>query len=318
MSQPVPAIIHLQAGGFRAEISPFGAALTRFRLHEHDLILSLRAGSSPALNDFYAGSIIGPVANRITNGHVPIDGQVFQMERNEAGQTALHSGFDGLHACHWTPHNQTSSHVSLTCQLLDGHSGLPGNRDITVTYVLDQDGLTITITGQTDKKTPLNIVHHPYWALETDQSKTLLTINAHSYLPTCASALPNGHISPIAQTEFDFTVPRAIGADANLDYNWCLGTDKPDSPRHAASLRASTGLQLDIATTEVGLQVYTGSGLPDLQAKDCAGLSIEPNAGIALEPQGWPDAPNKPAFPSIMVEKGQVYRQTTRYTIFQT
>ena len=183
MSKPIIERIHLSAGDFRAEIAPLGATLTRFRLKGRDLILGLKPNSDSALDNFYAGALVGPVANRISSGQIKIDGRIFQMECNEKGQTALHSGSDGLHNQVWKIVDNPPSTVSLTCQLPNGHGGLPGNRNVSITYTLDLAGLSITITAITDQKTPMNIAHHPYWALEPDQSKTMLSINALTYLP---------------------------------------------------------------------------------------------------------------------------------------
>lgn len=318
MSQQNPMRIHLNCGDLHAEIAPLGATLARLQFGQRDLILALNDLSDASLNNFYAGVIVGPVANRVSNGRIEIDGQLFQMECNENGQTALHSGDNGLHNCVWNVVEQTSSSVSMSCHLPDGHGGLPGKRDIRVNYTLASSGLTLTVTAKTDQKTPMNIAHHPYWTLDAHQSETSLTIVAQSYLGKTKNGLPNGDINPVEGTEFDFTKPRVIGPHASLDHNWCLSTEKHQTPRHVATLRAQDGLQLDIATTEVGLQVYTGSALPVLEAADCAGPQIKPNAGIALEPQGWPDAPNQPGFPSIMLDKGQTYRQITRYKLSQS
>ncbi|MFT5786449.1 MAG: aldose 1-epimerase [Ascidiaceihabitans sp.] len=318
MSKPNIERIHLSAGDFLAEIAPFGATLTRFRFKGRDLILGLKPNSNSALDNFYAGALVGPVANRISNGQIKIDGRIFQMERNEKGTTALHSGSDGLHNQVWKMVDKTPSTVSLTCQLPDGHGGLPGNRNISITYTLDAARLTITITAVTDQRTPMNIAHHPYWALEPDQSKTMLSINARTYLPKDAKGLPTGEIASVTNSAFDFTRPQPIGPTATLDHNWCLSTEKHTSPQHAATLRTTDGLQLDITTTEVGLQVYTGSGLPNLEASTSIGPKIGPNTGIALEPQGWPDAPNQPAFPSIMLNRNKTYQQITRYIVTQT
>lgn len=318
MSEPKPDVIHLNSRDFRAEITPHGATLTRFRMGQRDLILGLRRGADIALNTFYAGAIVGPIANRISKGHVVVDAKSYQMECNEIGEAALHSGSDGLHKYMWDIIEQTASSVSLTCRLPDGYSGLPGNRDIMVVYALEPTGLSVNITAKTDKKTPINIAHHPYWALDPEQSKTTLTVDAQSYLPKQRNGLPDGNIAPVEATKFDLIKPRAIGSNATIDHNWCLNTVKNSEPRHVARLRTKDGLQLDIATTEVGLQVYTGSGLPILPVFECIGAPIKPNAGIALEPQGWPDAPNQASFPSIMVDKGETYRQITRYTVYQT
>jgi len=318
MSKPIIKRIHLSAGDFRAEIAPLGATLTRFRLKGRDLILGLKPNSDSALDNFYAGALVGPVANRISSGQIKIGGRIFQMECNEKGQTALHSGSDGLHNQVWKIVDNTPSTVSLTCQLPNGHGGLPGNRNVSITYTLDLAGLSITITALTDQKTPMNIAHHPYWALEPDQSKTMLSINALTYLPKDSKGLSTGEIASVANSAFDFTQPKPIGPSANFDHNWCLSAEKNTAPQHAATLRTTDGLQLDIATTEVGLQVYTGSGLPNLEASTSIGPKIGPNMGIALEPQGWPDAPSQPTFPSIMLDRNQTYRQITRYTVTQT
>jgi aldose 1-epimerase len=183
---------------------------------------------------------------------------------------------------------------------------------------LDVAGLSITITALTDQKTPMNIAHHPYWALEPDQSKTMLSINARTYLPKDAKGLPTGEIASVANSAFDFTQPKPIGPAASLDHNWCLSTEKHTSPQHAATLRTTDGLQLDISTTEAGLQVYTGSGLPNLEAPTSIGPKTGPNTGIALEPQGWPDAPNQPTFPTIMLDRNVTYQQITQYAVTQT
>ena len=237
------------------------------------------------------------------------------MECNENGETALHSGSDGLHRCDWQVQQQGPAHVTLACSLPDGHSGLPGKREILVTYALDAAGLSVTITATTDQKTPINIAHHPYWALEADQTKTQLQINADTYLPIDASGIPTGIIASVVHSAFDFRKLTVLGPSSKLDHNWCLGRIRSDVPKHAASLKASDGLRVDISTTEVGLQVFTGSGLPKIEPKHCQGIGIKPNAGIAIEPQGWPDAPNHPDFPSIFLDQDETYHQITRYDI---
>lgn len=314
MPQSDLAVIQLSAGPFRIDILPVGATLTRFRFRERDLILGFMDPLEHTPNSFYAGAIVGPIANRVTDGQVKIDAQTYQMECNE-NDSVVHSGTDGLHSLVWKVSETTKSAVTLTCQLRDGHNGLPGNRKITVTYALDETGLTLSIIATTDAKTPINIAHHPYWALEPDQSQTQLMINALAYLSKDGAGLPDGEIRPVVASMFDFTKPRALGPDAKFDHNWCLGTAKQEFPRHAATLIAKDGLQLDIDTTEVGLQVYTGSGLPLIDGSLCAGPQICPNAGIALEPQGWPDAPNQPDFPNILLDKDDIYRQITRYRV---
>ena len=317
MTQSDSMKIHLNSGNMQAEISPLGATLVRLSRGDRDQILGIHNLTDRSINNFYAGAIVGPVANRVSGGQVNIDGQTFQMECNEGGLTSLHSGDDGLHTLDWEVSDVLPNSVSLKVHLPDGYSGLPGNRDISVLYTLGGDGLTVTITAQTDKKTPINIAHHPYWTLQTDQSKLKLSISAENYLPKAADGVPTGKLQAVANGPFDFTMQREIGPNARLDHNWCLSNAKHETPRPVATLQASDGLQLNIATTEVGLQVYTGSSLPNLNANQCTANQIRPNAGIALEAQGWPDAPNRPTFPSIMLEPSDTYRQITQYTFTQ-
>ena len=317
MTQSGSMKIYLNSGNMQAEISSLGATLVRLSRGERDLVLGIHNLNDRSINDFYAGAIVGPVANRVSGGQVKIDGQTFQMECNEGGLTSLHSGDDGLHTLDWEVSDALPDNVSLKTHLPDGYSGLPGNRDISVSYTLSENCLTVTITAQTDKKTPINIAHHPYWALQTDQSKLKLSISAENYLPKAADGVPTGKLQAVANGPFDFTMQREIGLNARLDHNWCLSTVKHETPRPVAILQASDGLQLNIETTEVGLQVYTGSSLPNLNPTQCTASPILPNAGIALEAQGWPDAPNKPTFPSIMLETSGTYRQITRYIFTQ-
>ena len=317
MTQPDSIKMYLNSGEMQAEISPLGASLVRLSRGDRDLILGIHNLTDRSINDFYAGAIVGPVANRVAGGQVKIDGQIFQMECNEGGSTSLHSGDDGLHTLDWEVSEVLPDSVSLKVHLPDGYSGLPGNRDISVLYTLSGNGLTVKITAQTDQKTPINIAHHPYWALQTDQSKLKLSISGDNYLPKAANGVPTGQIQAVVNGPFDFNMQRELGPNAKLDHNWCLSDAKQETPRPVATLQASDGLQLNISTTEVGLQVYTGSSLPILNATQCTANPIQPNAGIALEAQGWPDAPNKPIFPSIMLEPSETYRQITQYTFTQ-
>lgn len=317
MSEPELNNIHLSSGRMQAEIAPQGATLVCLSREGRDLILGIHDLADASINNFYAGAIVGPVANRVSGGQVAIDGQSFQMECNESGTTSLHSGSDGLHALIWDVCEVLPDSVLLQIHLPDGYSGLPGNREISVLYVLSNDGLAVKITANTDQRTPINIAHHPYWALQSDQSKTKLSIDSDRYLPKTSNGLPTGQSKPVANGPFDFIKPREIGANADLDHNWCLSEVKSENPRPVATLLASDGLQLNIATTEVGMQVYTGSALPILKPFHCKTDQIQPNAGIALEAQGWPDAPNQPGFPNIFVERNETYRQITQYTFTQ-
>ena len=307
--------IEISCGPFTARLLPLGATLSRFQYHDRDLVLGFKDPSDHLTIPIYAGAIVGPVANRITNGCVQISSQTHQMPRNENGETTLHSGDDGLHAQRWNVVNQQSNQVVFECILADQACGLPGNRTITVEYLLDRSGLQVNISASSDTKTAMNIAHHPYWTLETDLAQAKLTVAAQHFLPVDAFGLPTGAIKTVADTPFNFRNAEPIGTASQLDHNYCLANGRRCIPHHAASLTAVDGLTLDITTTEPGLQVYAGSGLPDLAKNRTFGGKSQANAAIALEPQGWPDAPNNDNFPSIFIDVGDVYRQETRYNI---
>ncbi|WP_298969729.1 aldose epimerase family protein [uncultured Roseobacter sp.] len=316
-SQPLTPMIVLQSDTLKAHILTRGATLAGFWLRGHPRSLVLGFEDPLAFDSaaFYAGAIVGPVANRVARGQIELDNQVFQMPSNE-GTTCLHSGDDGLHAQDWTISDQTVNTVTLETALPDAAIGLPGARRIRATYALEAENtLVLTITASSDCDTVMNLAHHPYWTLDekADVSHHQLQIHADTYLPVNHQNLPTGHITPVAGSAYDFRTKRAVPVDRTLDANLCVATARSDTPRDVATLTGGTGLALHIASTEPGLQVYNGSGLPSDGPSALPGQNIAPFAGIALEPQGWPDAPNHPQFPSILLPAGAEYRQETRY-----
>lgn len=229
------------------------------------------------------------------------------MPCNENGVTALHSGPDGLDQRTWHVLERSDSDVRLGITLHDGEGGLPGTRDIAVHYALSEATLTLTITATTDAPTPINIAHHPYWRLG-DASAHRLLIAATQYLPVDAANIPTGQIADVAGTPFDHRTPKAL--DPNVDHNFCIAHAPRALPAHVATLAGADGLTLHIDSTEPGLQVYAGAHLPTL-----AGTEVKPHAGIALEPQGWPDALNHADFPSVLHTPTRPYRQITQYRV---
>lgn len=307
MSDPIV----LTSKHLRATIACHGARLETLS-YQGGASLTLHADpvQYPAWRDVYPGAIVGPVANRVAGGRAPVGGVIHQMPCNENGITALHSGPNGLDQRDWQVLEQSDSDVRLGLGLGDGDGGLPGNREITVRYALEDDTLVLTITAQTDAPTPINIAHHPYWRLG-EASAHRLEVKSARYLPVNADNIPTGDVASVAGTPFDHRNPRAL--DAGVDHNFCLADAPRDTPAHMATLTGTDGLELHIASTEPGLQVYSGAHLPTLPGTD-----VKPFAGIALEPQGWPDAINQPGFPGILHDAAHPYRQITRYLITQT
>lgn len=313
-------MIVLHSASLSAHILCQGATLAGLWLkgHPRSLVLGYSDPLSFAASPIYAGALVGPVANRVSRGRVVIAGTAYQMAQNE-GENCLHSGDGGLHALIWSIVEQNASSVTLAVELPDLANGLPGARQVRATYALEDDTLCLTIVARSDDTTVMNIAHHPYWTLDetADVSAHRLQVNAKEYLPVDDQNLPLGPRVPVSGTDYDFRQPRRVSIDRTLDANLCISSTRSDTPNNVAHLIGRDGISLHIASTEPGLQVYNGSGLPMGGPDALPGQRIAPFAGIALEPQGWPDAPNHASFPSITLASGSEYRQITRYRIAQ-
>jgi len=313
-------IVTLRGGPATARVMSWGATLQDFRLEgvEHSLVLG-----SPVFEPYRAnmknyGATVGRAANRIAEGRAPLGEGMVQLEKNEADRTAIHGGSDGSGYVNWALAEHDDSSATFTLTLADGQAGYPGNLALTATYRLSDDGaLTLEITGRTDAPTFCNMAHHSYWNL--DGAATLdghrLMVEADSYLPIDEHKIPLGDPAPVAGTRFDFTAPRAITTpqdEPKLDHNFCLRDPGPSL--HPACTLSAGGLQLQIDTTEPGLQVYDGSGLSS-EAPGHQGAPYGPYAGVAIEPQKWPDAPNHPDYPQITLLPDETYRQVSRFHV---
>ncbi|WP_299150149.1 aldose epimerase family protein [uncultured Tateyamaria sp.] len=300
----------LRSSKMTAQVSPYGARLEHVAFHDGaNLVLHADPNQHPGWHDFYPGAIVGPVANRVRGGKVHLKGVTYQMPTNENDRTALHSGPNGLDRKIWNVTAQEESTTTLRCTLADGDGGLPGLREITARYALSAATLTLSITATTDRDTPINIAHHPYWRLG-DARAHLLQVHAAHYLPVDPHNLPTGAVADVTGTTFDHRTPKPLAHD--IDHNLCTARHKHTTPRHVATLSGAQGVRLHIDSTEPGLQVYGGAYLPEI-----TGTDIAPHAGIALEPQGWPDAVHHPDFPSIICTPTQPYTQITCYRFDQ-
>lgn len=302
--------ITLRSGDLYASVSPFGARLNALHYQGASVILEADPARHPTWHDVYPGAIVGPVANRVRGGQFTLSGTSYQMPCNENGMTALHSGPEGLDRRQWSVMAQSDSHLHLRCRLADGDGGLPGNRVINLSYIIENATLTLDITATTDAPTPISIAHHPYWRLG-DAADHRLLVNATHYLPVDDTNQPTGQIAPVDGTALDHRTPRPL--DSATDHNLCVANAPRRTSEHVATLTGTDGLRLTLHSTEPGLQIYSGAYLPTLPGTD-----IAPLAGIALEPQGWPDAVNQAAFPSVICTPDRSYHQITRYTLDRT
>lgn len=302
--------------GITVDLLNRGAAIAGIRLHgvghlpEVDTVLSYASESDYDADPFYLGSTIGPVANRLDGGRLNLPCGSIQLEINEPDQqNNLHGGDLGLHQQIFQPSPTRESHRRVFSLALPHLSdGFPGDRLVTIRYeLIDPTSLQCDFMASTDRPTVMNLANHAYFNLGGPLEKHELRIFAENYTPLNDRQIPTGVIASFSEAtdeedDLDFRDWRAI-RDQAIDQNFVLFEDS--KLREAASLRlAKSNLQLDVLSTQPALQVYTGDGLS---------APFSPRAGVCLEAQGFPDAPNQPVFPSILIEPGQTYRQRTVY-----
>lgn len=314
---PVQEIALGKPDGLCATVISWGATLRSLSVplqdgRHQDVVLGLDSLDDYLAHGAHMGAIAGRVANRIGGGTFTLDGKVYRLPRNDRGRCTLHGGGGGFGQRPWRVLSHDETQVTLSLTSPDGDLGFPAAVAVVCTYrLLAPSILRVEICAEADAPTPLNLATHSYFNL--DGSPTIdghrLAINAAAYTPVDADFVATGEIRSLDGTPYDFRKPRVVGAEA-LDINYVLEPRTRDrsSPAHAASLMSpANGVALGIRTTEPALQFYNGQGLK-------AGR-FGPRAGLCLEPQGFPDAPNQPGFPSVILQPGMPYRQVTEYRL---
>jgi aldose 1-epimerase len=314
--------ITLSGGGLTAHVLTWGAVIQDLRLegHEAPLVLGFEDLGAYLEHSPYFGATPGRCANRIGDGRFSIDGEEFQLERNERGITHLHGGSDGLGRQLWRIVEQHADAVTLTVTDPAGRAGYPGNCTVTCTYRLHGDGvLSVAYESTTDAPTPVNVCQHSYFNLDggPDAFGHEIRLAAEHYLPVDDNLIPTGEVRPVAGTPFDLRewtpLSRQISEDGvPFDHNFCLSPAR-QAKRPVCTVRSpASGISLEVSTTEPGLQLYTGEKV-NPPVPGLGGRPYAPFAGFCLETQIWPDAVNHQHFPNAILRPGQVLRQETDY-----
>jgi aldose 1-epimerase len=276
----------------------------------------------------YFGAIIGRYGNRIGDAKFKLDGKTYTLAANN-GKNNLHGGNKGFDKVVWdaTPAADSTPALTLSYLSKDGEEGFPGNLKVTVVYTLtDDDALNIEYTAETDKATPVNLTNHSYFNLTGSTENTILNhtlqLTADHFTPVDTTLIPTGEIKPVAGTPFDFTKPETIGAriDAvpgaapgGYDHNYVINR-KDSSLQLVAVLADSTsGRKLEVFTTEPGIQFYSGNFLNGSFVS--GGKPVNFRTALCLETQHFPDSPNKPNFPTTILQPGQKYHTVTKYKV---
>jgi aldose 1-epimerase len=305
----------LERGGTRVRILTYGGIVQSVEVPDRhggsaDVVLGF-----PALDGYlrhqgpFFGALIGRYANRIAEGRFTLDGRLYELERNNP-PNSLHGGSFGYDKRVWQAEGVAGgAGVRLTRVSPDGEEGFPGRLEVFATYTLEEDGsaLRIAYEAVTDAPTVVNLTNHSYWNLGGATSGGAggheLRIAASRFTPVDADLIPTGDLAEVAGTRFDFRAGRKVGS--GYDHNLVLDKGVSGSAEVAAELWESrSGRVLSVATTEPGIQLYTADHLEG---------PFGPGDGIALETQHFPDAPNRPRFPSTELRPGAVYRSETVY-----
>lgn len=325
--------------GVSAEVLTYGATLHSLLVPDaegrpDDVVLGLPGMEQYAAEQPFLGAVVGRFGNRIAQGRFVLDGTPHQVPATDRGH-ALHGGPEGFHRRVWQARPGPAADggpVSLALDLHspDGDMGFPGALDVTVTYALDADGtLAVDYRARTDRATVVNLTHHAYFNLagagSGDVLGHVLALDAASYLPVDEESIPLGPEAPTAGTPFDFAAPRPVGGRIAEDdpqltaaggYDHCYVLDPADAPgalRRAVRVsEPGSGRSMAVWTTEPGLQLYTGNNL-DGSHSGAHGKPYGRHSGVCFETQHFPDAPNRPGYPSTVLRPGEEFTSRTEF-----
>ena len=325
------------AKGLEARIINYGGIVVSLKVADRngqfgDVVLGFDNLDGYLSPDFlksnpYFGALIGRYGNRIGKSKFTLDGKVYTLAANN-GPNHLHGGIKGFDKVVWEARPLQGEEPSLELHYLskDGEEGYPGNLNVTAVYTLTNDNeLKIEFTAVTDKDTVVNLTHHSYFNLagKGDILGHEVMINANKFTPVDSTLIPTGELRAVAGTPFDFTSPTAIGARINqdneqlkfgkgYDHNWVINKPAGELGVMARVYEPTSGRVLEVLSAEPGLQFYSGNFL-DGTLKGKGGWVYQFRNGFCMEPQHYPDSPNKPDFPSVVLKPGETYKNTIIY-----
>jgi aldose 1-epimerase len=320
------------ANGMQAAVSDYGGIVLSLTAPDRqgrfaDVVLGHASVEQYVQSTSYFGALIGRYANRIAQGHFTLDGQSYQLSRND-GPHHLHGGHRGFDKVQWTTERHTPQQLVLHYTSPHNEEGYPGTLRVQVKISLtDANELRFDYHATTDQATTVNLTHHSYFNLAGDGAGDVLDhlvmINADAFTPVHPDLIPTGEIRQVAGTAFDFRTPTALGArmDADdeqlrfgsgYDHNFVLNAAPGESTLAARVLEPNSGRVLEVFTTQPGLQLYTGNYLAGT-GPGKSGEHYRKHSGFALEAQHFPDSPNQAHFPCTVLRPGAEYRARTVY-----
>lgn len=316
--------------GASATISTYGGTIVSLKVPDRTGAIGDVVLGFDKLEDYlkpgpYFGAIIGRYANRIAGAKFTLDGVDYTLAKNN-GENSLHGGIRGFDKRLWNAKEAPGQALELNYVSRDGEEGYPGNLSVRVTYTLtDNNELQMDYSATTDKDTVANLTNHSYFNLagqgEGDILSHQVTIYADSITPVDKSLIPTGQLRSVTDTPFDFRKPHAIGERINstdeqmaigkgYDHNFVLNGGGASLDIVARVTEPKSGRIMDVLTTEPGLQFYTAN---TLNVTGKGGKSYGPRSAFCMETQHFPDSPNRPDFPAVVLKPGVPFKSTTIY-----
>lgn len=319
--------------GAEARISNYGGLVVSLKVPDKngkpgDVVLGYDSLAGYLKETPYFGALVGRYGNRIARGKFTLDGKQYTLATNNY-PNALHGGNKGFDKVVWEANIVASAQgpsLKLTYTSKDGEEGYPGNLSVTAVYTLTHDNaLKLEFTASTDKDTVVNLTHHSYFNLAGKGTilNHVVTIPADKFTPVDSTLIPTGELKPVDGTPFDFRKPTAIGARINVDdeqlkfgkgydHNWVINKPLGQYGLMARVTEPTTGRVMEVFSDEPGLQFYSGNFL-DGTLKGKGGWVYQFRDGFCMEPQHYPDSPNKPEFPTVLLKPGQTFHNTIVY-----
>jgi len=321
--------------GMEATITNYGGIVVSLMAPDShgtmkDIVLGYDSLSSYVANNPYFGALIGRYGNRIGKGTFKLNDVQFKLAANN-GENHLHGGLKGFDKVLWEVRElegQPGKSLVLRYHSEDGEEGYPGRLSVRVVYALsDSNELKIDYEATTDKPTVVNLTHHSYFNLAGAGNGDILghelEIMGDTFTPVDDGLIPTGELKAVKDTPMDFTTPSTIGArvaardvqiqrGGGYDHNWALNKPAGTFGLAARVSEPTSGRVMEVWTTEPGLQFYSGNFL-DGSNIGKGGVSYKHRYGFCLETQHFPDSPNKPSFPSTVLNPGETYTSSTLY-----
>lgn len=334
--QVVELYVLTNKGGAEVSITNYGGAVVAVKVPGRngklaDVVLGYDTADGYVNDKSYFGAIVGRYGNRIGHAQFVLDGKTYTLAKNNH-ENSLHGGIKGFNKAVWsakTLPGKDGQSLELSYLSKDGEEGFPGNLKVTVVYTLtDANALRIAYSATTDKKTVVNLTNHSYFNLAGQGSGDILghqlMIQADKFTPVDSGLIPTGEFRDVADTPFDFRKATAIGAridqdeeqlklGGGYDHNFVVRRSSDSGESLAARVvEPTSGRVLEVWTTQPGVQFYTGNFL-DGKTAGKGGATYPKRSAFCLETQHYPDSPNQPKFPSVVLNPGERYHTVTTY-----